>query len=126
MYKLVRSPRPSMLQEPLLVSEETNYMYGVWMLTGSIVSEVLATLFMRLTQVSQLYRIPAYMLYGVSFSLFPSVIAIIPLSVAYATWSAVGMLFVTLCSFFLFGDALTGRQMLGLFGTVCSVVLMNS
>eukprot|EP00966_Prymnesium_polylepis_P192840 4469601-Prymnesium_polylepis.1 len=45
---------------------------------------------MKLTVLSEWWRVAAYMCYAVSFSLFPTILQQIPLSVAYATWSSVG------------------------------------
>ncbi|ASR40092.1 DMT family transporter [Ligilactobacillus agilis] len=49
----------------------------------------------------------------------------IKLSIAYATWSGVGIIFASLLSYFLFKESLTGWQLLGLGLIVCGTIIAN-
>lgn len=118
---------PSNLDRPLLPIPEEKVVpfMGIVLLVAAIVSEVVGTTCMKLTVLSEWWRVAAYMCYAVSFSLFPTILQQIPLSVAYATWSSVGTVSITLVSLTFFEETLNLRQICATCGIVISVVLLQ-
>lgn len=98
---------------------------AVCLLLAAIVSEVIGTTCMKLTQLSEWWRVMGYVCYAFSFSLFPTIIQRIPLSVAYATWSAMGTASIALVSVVFFDETLNRRQVFATCGILVSVVLLQ-
>lgn len=100
---------------------------GPLWLTLAIVLEVTGTMCMRLAgETREAWRFPAYVAYAGSFSLFPWILRDIPLSVAYATWSAVGTLSVAIGGVLMFGDVLDTRRGVAMIVMVGCVVVLNA
>ena len=114
------------LDQPLLPTpgEQSSYI-GFGCLFAAIAAEVAGTICMKLTTQADLWRIGAYVCYALSFSLFPIILKQIPLSVAYATWSAMGTVSITIISTMFFAEALNLRQICATGGIVVSVVLLQ-
>lgn len=90
---------------------------GMVLLGCAIAAEIVATTCMRMTLESEWWRVPAYVLYALAFSLFPWILETVALTAAYATWSAAGSVGVALVGQWVFGDELKVRNWLG----VCMV-----
>lgn len=105
----LRPPHPAaqrrLLHMPVLAAR------GYASLAVAVVLEVGGTVCMRLVGPGRdWWRIPAYVLYAASFSLFPWIVEDVPLTTAYATWSALGTAVVALIGVVWFGDALNAFQ----------------
>jgi small multidrug resistance pump len=90
----------------------------------AILLEVSGTISMRQVHESEAWRAVAYVCYLSAFSLFPSILARIPLSVAYATWSAFGTAGVSAISVCVYGERLNARQALATITLVLSAILL--
>lgn len=112
----------SLLADPSPRAERSAYL----VLGVSILFEVFGTLCMRLALDNALWRVGAYGAYAASFSLFPFALERIPLGIAYATWSSTGTLSIVLLSRAFFEELLTIAQMVGIAGTIVSVVLLHA
>lgn len=116
----------STLGTPLLsIPEEQSSLIGFGYLLVAIIAEVAGTICMKLTTQADLWRIGAYVCYAISFSLFPIILKQIPLSVAYATWSAMGTCSITILSVVFFEEVLSLRQVCATGGILISVVLLQ-
>ena len=98
---------------------------GTCLLTGAILLEVGGTLCMRMTFQNEWWRVPAYVLYAASFSLFPWVLQYISLSIAYAAWCAIGIVAVSTTSMLFFGEGMQTHQIASLFGILLCVMVLN-
>ena len=121
-----------MLQEPLLDEASTPrglvrglVSTGYGSLAAAIVLEVGGTLCMRMVDRTEWWRLPAYVLYGAAFSLFPWIVRDVPLAVAYAMWSGVGSALVALACAVVFRDALAWTQWVAIGGIVGCIWLMH-
>ena len=115
------------LDEPLLLSPnkpENNYVSYIW-LSIAILFEVMGTLFMRLVAKAEWWRLPAYVCYAVSFSLFPTILQNMSVSIAYASWSACGTLGIAVVDVLLFETQLEVKQMVAMAFIVISVVMLH-
>ena len=80
---------------------------------------------MRMVASSEWWRLPAYVLYAVSFSLFPWIIERIPLSVAYATWSGAGCAAVSLLSVVIFHEKMSYAQWIASGMIIASIFILH-
>ncbi len=115
------------LDEPLLLSQnkaENNYVAYIW-LAAAILFEVMGTSFMRVVAKTELWRIPAYICYAVSFSLFPTILQSMSVSIAYASWSACGTLGIAVVDVLIFGTQIEVKQMIAMTFIVISVVMLH-
>ena len=113
----VRRFRPvRMFEEPLLSppSAPASRATGWLALACAVFFEVSGTTCMRLALESEWWRLPAYMAYAVSFSLFPWIIREMPMALAYATWSAAGSVCMAAIDVNLFGVSMRPRQWLAI------------
>lgn len=127
-FSLTMFPASNTLREHLLpihVQEASFPIVGICFLFGAIFFEVIGTICMKLTAESELWRIGAYVSYALSFSLFPTVLKYIPLSIAYATWSGLGTMSVMLVSIFFFNEVLNLRQIVSISGIMVSVACLQ-
>lgn len=116
-----------MLEEPLLDAVAPRPPWrGAACLAAAIALEVLGTMCMRLTRASEWWRVPAYVAYGASFSLFPWITRELPLALAYATWSAVGSAAIAVLGVLCFDETLCPRQWVALGGIVLSVAALHA
>ncbi|HXV29202.1 MAG TPA: SMR family transporter [Sinorhizobium sp.] len=63
---------------------------------------------------------------ALSYVFLARAVKTIPVGVAYAVWEGSGVALITLVSVFVFGHALTGREMLGLSMAVTGILLVNA
>lgn len=93
----------------------------------AICLELIATNFLKLSAgFSRLVpTIITVSTYCACFYFFSLSLRGIKLSIAYATWSGVGIIFASLLSYFLFKESLTGWQLLGLGLIVCGTIIAN-
>lgn len=120
-----------MLRDPLVVTPtvpipSSSFPHpGYVSLAFAIGFEVGGTLCMGSVQKSEWWRVPAYIFYGVAFSLFPWIVQEVPLAIAYATWSAVGSAAVAVISALFFNEGLTTLQGVAIGGIVSSIFLLH-
>lgn len=102
----------------------------VWlMLAGAILSEVTATITLKLSDGLSRWLPSAVVLvgYAVSFVLLAQVLKRgLAVGVAYAIWSAVGVSLVALIGVMFLGESLTWVQVLGLVLVIAGVVAVES
>lgn len=63
--------------------------------------------------------------YTICFFFFSRALNGIPLNIAYATWSALGIIMATLLSVFLFGEQITPMGIIGTIIVIIGVVILN-
>ena len=102
-------------------------MIAYLLLAIAIAGELVGTTFLKL---SEGYTIPKYTIlsiiaYAICFFSFSKSLKNINLSVAYATWSAVGLVITTLISIFLFQEKISIRGAVGITLIVVGTVLVN-
>lgn len=105
------------LKTSLLANEEGSqippraYMFMIF----TILLEVSGTLTLRRTVNDFRAYFPAYALYFAGFSMFSFTLRYIPLSIAYATWCALGTIGVSISSCFLYNETLSYAQWVCMF-----------
>ena len=96
-------------------------------LSVAIAAEVVATSALKASDgFSRLW--PALLVvagYGAAFFFLSLTLRVIPIGVAYAVWSGVGIVLITLVAWFLFGQTLDTPAILGMALIVAGVVVMN-
>jgi small multidrug resistance pump len=102
----------------------------VWlMLAGAILSEVTATIMLRLSDGLSRWLPSTVVLlgYGISFVLLAQVLKRgLGVGVTYAIWSAVGVSLVALIGVVFLGESLTWVQILGLALVIAGVIAVQS
>ncbi len=96
-------------------------------LAAAIICEVIGTMLLPLTN-SFTRILPVagvLMTYCASFYLLTFPMREIPIAIVYACWAALGVMLVTLASFFLFGQALQWQALVGLVLIALGVILVN-
>lgn len=63
--------------------------------------------------------------YGLSFTIFVFALKTISLSIGYSIWAGLGTAGAALVGMFLFNEALSGLNMIGLVVIIAGVVIMN-
>lgn len=100
-----------------------NWLY----LAVAIVAEVAATSFLKssegFTRLGPSFAVLVG--YGVAFYLLSLTLRTIPVGVAYAIWSGVGVVLVTLVAWLLFGQRLDIPAILGIGLIVSGVIVLN-
>ena len=93
----------------------------------AIVSEVIATSALKASDsFTRLWPSVAVVLgYGCAFYLLSLTLRTIPVGIAYAIWSGLGVVLIALFGWMVFGQKLDLPAMLGMFLIVTGVVLMN-
>ncbi len=101
----------------------TPYLY----LGVAILAEVIATSFLKASDgMSKPWPTLASVLgYAVAFYFLSLTLRTIPTGIAYALWSAIGIVLISLVSWFWFGQSLDGPAIAGLALIVCGVVVIN-
>ena len=100
----------------------------VWLiLAGAITLEVLGT---TCLQLSAQFTRPPYVVcmalcYGVSFYLLSVVLITMPVGIAYAVWSGLGVVLITLIGLVAFGQRLDPPAVLGVALIIGGVVIIN-
>ena len=96
-------------------------------LIAAIIFEVAGTLMLPLTKEFS-EKIPTIVMsvcYFVSFYFLTIALRAIPLAIVYACWSGLGVLFIAVLSYLIYGQALSWQAILGLFLIVNGVILVN-
>ncbi|MDU6411647.1 MAG: multidrug efflux SMR transporter [Yersiniaceae bacterium] len=96
-------------------------------LLAAIVAEVIATSALK---ASDGFTRPGPVLlmaagYGIAFYLLSLTLRTLPVGVAYAIWSGVGVVLITLVGWLLFGQKLDAPALIGMALIVAGVVIMN-
>ncbi len=99
-----------------------------WLILGAaIVAETIATSAMKasdgLTKV-----VPSIVViigYGVAFYFLSITLRTIPVGIAYAVWSGVGIVLITLVGWLMFGQKLDAPALIGMSLIIAGVVVMN-
>ena len=96
-------------------------------LIAAIIFEVAGTLMLPLTKEfsEKMPTIVMSICYFVSFYFLTIALRAIPLAIVYACWSGLGVLFIALLSYLIYGQALSWQAILGLFLIVNGVILVN-
>ena len=96
-------------------------------LLGAIIFEVAGTLMLPLTKEfsEKMPTIVMGICYFVSFYFLTIALRAIPLAIVYACWSGLGVLFIAVLSYLIYGQALSWQAILGLFLIVNGVILVN-
>lgn len=96
-------------------------------LVGAIVFEVLGTSAMQAAQhFSKL--VPTLVMvvcYAIAFYLLSYTLRVIPVGIAYAIWSGLGIVLISLVGYFVFGQKLDLAAVLGLGLIIAGVVVLN-
>lgn len=102
-------------------------MKGYVLLFGAIVSELVATTNLKLSE-GFTKLVPSFFVvvgYGLAFYLLSQTLKYLPLGLTYAIWSGIGTLGAVLISVFLFKDAMSATQYVGAALVLAGVVLLN-
>ena len=93
----------------------------------AILAEVIATSFLKASDgMSKLWPTLASVLgYAVAFTFLSFTLKTIPTGIAYALWSAVGIVLISIVSWLWFGQSLDAPAVGGLALIVCGVVVIN-
>ncbi|SOD40836.1 SMR family transporter [Nitrosovibrio sp. Nv4] len=96
-------------------------------LSFAIVSEVVATSVLKSSNgFTQLWpSIVVVAGYAAAFFFLSLTLRTIPVGIAYAIWSGVGIVLVTLIAWLVFGQALDGPAIVGLALIIAGVVVLN-
>lgn len=88
---------------------------GYAMLMGAIVSEIVASTFLRLSRGFELYGYGAVSLCLFSLSLFclAKAIKVVPLSIAYSLWAGLGIAGTLLAGHLIFEESINSQQIAG-------------
>lgn len=102
---------------------KTAYLY----LGAAIVAEVIATSLLKTSEgFTRLWPGVATVIgYGISFYCLAQTLGSIPTGVAYAIWSGVGIVLISLIAWMVFGQALDGSALLGMGLIVAGVLVIN-
>ena len=100
-----------------------NYVY----LGAAIIAEVIATSSMRVSDgFTRLWpTMIAAVGYGISLYLLSLTLRVIPVGVAYAIWSGVGIVLISLIAFVLYGQRLDAAAMAGMGLIIAGVMVIN-
>ncbi|MET3898265.1 multidrug transporter EmrE-like cation transporter [Devosia sp. UYZn731] len=100
---------------------------GALFLTIAIVGEVIATSFLRASQgFTQL--VPTLVVvvgYGITFYFFSLALQTIPVGVAYAIWSGVGIVLVSIIAFIVYKQMLDLPALIGMGLILAGVLVIN-
>lgn len=97
-------------------------------LSLAIVAEVIATLSLRATNgfKKKLWILPMAVFYALAFLFLAlTLVAGMPIAIAYGIWSAVGVAVIALLARFIWHERLTPKMILGLVLIIAGVVLVE-
>lgn len=96
-------------------------------LTVAIVAEVIATSFLKSSDgfTKLLPSVITVLGYAISFSFLSLTLRVLPIGVAYAIWSGVGVVLIASVGWFWHGQALDAPALIGLGLIVSGVVVVN-
>jgi multidrug transporter EmrE-like cation transporter len=99
-----------------------------WIILGiAIVAETIATSAMKSSE-GFTKLIPSVVVvigYGVAFYFLSMTMKVIPVGIAYAIWSGVGIVLISLAGWILFGQKLDAPAAIGMALIVAGVIVMN-
>ncbi len=98
-----------------------------WILAIAIIAEVIATSALKVSE-GFTRLIPSLVVvvgYGIAFYGLALTLKTIPVGVAYAIWSGMGIVLVTLIGWFLFDQKLDPAAIIGMVLIIAGVVVMN-
>lgn len=98
-----------------------------FLLAAAIVFEIIATTMLKVSEgfTKPLAAIGTVICYVVSFYLLSLVLKYVPLSMAYAIWSAAGTIAIALIGVLFFAERLTPVQIAGILLTAAGVAMIN-
>ncbi|MFZ6707510.1 SMR family transporter [Undibacterium sp. TC9W] len=99
-----------------------------WLLLGiAIIAETIATSSLKASEgFARLWPSVLVVLgYGLAFYFLSLTLRVIPVGVAYAVWSGVGIVLVTLIGWFLFEQKLDMPALIGIAFIMAGVIIMN-
>ncbi|HHA2288211.1 TPA: multidrug efflux SMR transporter [Enterobacter asburiae] len=103
-------------------------MNAYFLLALAIAAEVVATTSMKaLSGINK--PLPLILViggYGIAFWLLSIVVKTIPVGVAYATWAGMGIVLVSIASYFIYNQKLDVYAVAGMAMIVCGVVFMQA
>jgi len=93
----------------------------------AIVTEVIATTLLRFSEgFTKLgYTVGSLALYGVSFYMLSQVLSHIPTGIAYAIWSGVGIVLISLAGWIISGQKLDLPAIIGIIFICVGVLIIN-
>ena len=96
-------------------------------LLGAIVAEVVATSALKASEGFTRWGPTALVVvgYALAFWLLSLTLRAIPVGIAYATWSGLGVVLIALAGWWLYGQALDAWALLGMALIVAGVLIMN-
>ncbi|MFC3684880.1 EmrE family multidrug efflux SMR transporter [Hydrogenophaga luteola] len=96
-------------------------------LGAAIVAEVIATSLLKTSQgFTRLWPSVATVIgYAISFYCLAQTLGSVPTGVAYAIWSGVGIVLISLIAWLVFGQSLDGPALLGMGLIVAGVLVIN-
>jgi small multidrug resistance pump len=102
---------------------KTAYLY----LGAAIVAEVIATSLLKTSQgFTRLWPSVATVIgYAISFYCLAQTLGSVPTGVAYAIWSGVGIVLISLIAWWVFGQSLDAPALIGMGLIVAGVVVIN-
>ncbi|WP_221254991.1 SMR family transporter [Campylobacter sp. 19-13652] len=101
---------------------------NAWVLLGiSVVMEVVATTLLKLSEgfSRPLYAICSMLIYLVLFYLLSIVFKSIPVGIAYAIWSGLGIVLISLIGYFFLAQKLDMPALIGIALIIAGVVVIN-
>jgi len=98
-----------------------------WLLALAIIAEVIATLSLKATQgfTQWLPSVAVIVGYGVAFICLSIVVKTIPLGLAYAIWTGIGTVLITLFAAYLYQQALDLPAIIGMSLIVAGVIVIQ-
>lgn len=99
-----------------------------WLMLGiAIAAETIATSAMKASEgfTRVMPSIIVVLGYGVAFYFLSLTLKTIPIGIAYAIWSGVGIVLITLAGWILFGQKLDAPALVGMSLIITGVVVMN-
>lgn len=100
----------------------------VWLtLLAAIVFEVIGTMVLKLSDgmTRPIFTMIALSCYGIAFYLLSVTVQNVPLGVAYALWSGLGVVLVTVLSWYFFKQSLDAAALFGMGLILAGVLVMN-
>lgn len=101
-----------------------SYLY----LIGAIISEVIATMLLPLSEnfTKPIISGALIVAYSLSFYLLTFALKEIPIAVAYSTWAGVGIFLITLLGYLIYGQNLQWQSIVGLLFIAIGVAITNT
>lgn len=97
-------------------------------MAAAIVTEVVGTLAMKVGSHHGAHVLGLSLMYAMlvlSYTSLALAVKRIPLAVAYGAWESLGLVLITLCSAWLFGEALTPAKLIAIALIIAGIVLLE-